>query len=246
MTRQWRPRTRGPGSAIGPSAPDARQWWAKTRTWPIESAGHARMAAASADQSHSAEREAVKLAALAADATAVQQATDEHSLFEAVGAAIERHGLSGHLTTPDPTRAFLEIRRIMLPWAHQVQLERIHAGPMLGARIELSPDTAHWAVVHDGSSMQAPAPLAWVLGAALEIGPVEVDAIGGFVGLGEALLVPVTDGREIHGVLTVWAPALTRADRAVVEILARLAGGALSAQRARDVAGTGVAPTLAA
>ena len=160
-------------------------------------------------------------------------------MLEAVAAALELHGLTGHLALLDPTEQALVVRRAVLPWAWRAQIERAHGGPMVGMRIDAGPGTAHRAVVRDGSAMHAPEPLAWVIGEAPGIGPGEADAIGALVGLGEACLAPLADGREVFGVLTVWAPTLGRRDRAVAEILGRLAGGALSAQRARDAAWSG-------
>ena len=91
--------------------------------------------------------------------------------------------------------------------------------------------------------MQAPEPLAWVFGDAATIGLVEADAVGVLIGLGEAFLAPITDGLDVFGVLTTWAPRLTGPDQAIAEILGRLAGGALSAQRAREAAWpTGLVP----
>jgi hypothetical protein len=238
MTRRSQTRTRGPGSATGAGAPDRRPWWAMGAPRP------GKVVAVVA--SPLAEREADRLDAIASAAAAVQQAPDARGVFDAIEAAVERRGLSGHVATLDQTGTFLVIRGTMLPWAHQAQLERIHGAPMVGARIDLGPTTAHRAVVRDGASMHAPAALAWVLGVTPDVVPAEIDAISAFVGLGEVLLVPITDGREVSGVLTVWAPAVTRSERAFSEIVGRLAGGALSAQRARDVVWPGRAPTLAA
>src|SRR5688572_7666701 len=107
---------------------------------------------------------------------------------------------------------------------------------MVGARIDVGTGGAHWSVLHQRCSMHAPEPLGWVLDAAAGIGPAESDAIAAFVGLGEALLVPITDEREVFGVLTLWASSLSSSDRTVAELLGRIAGGALSSQRARQVA----------
>jgi hypothetical protein len=237
MTRRNQARTRGPGSATGAGAPDLRPWWAMSPP---------RAGWVDAGASPTPEREADHLDAIASTAAALQLAPDERGVFDALGAAVELRGLSGHVSIVDRAAGSLEIRATTLPWAHQAELERLHGAPMVGARIPLDPGAAHRAVVHGGSSMHAPEALAWVLGAAPGVGPAEAASIGAFVGLGEALLVPITDGREVAGVLTVWAPMLTRSDRAFCEIIGRIAGGALSAQLARDVAGQRRLPTLAA
>ena len=227
MSRRAGSKLRGPGSATGVGAPDLRAWWAKSPPPPdLAVAAHA----------PAVERDEAQLGALAIVAAALQSAADEHELFEAVAAAVALRGLSGHLALLDPSGAFLVVRAAMLPWAHQAELERMHGGPMVGTRIDLGSGTAHGSVVHGQSSMHAPEPLDWVLGAALGTTPTEADAIAAFVGLGEALLVPVTNGRDVFGVLTVWARALTRADRALCEILGRLTGGALSEQRTGEPA----------
>jgi hypothetical protein len=236
MTRRSQARARGPGSATGAGAPDLRRWWSKSAPRP----GRTVVTVPPAP-----EREATRLGTIAAAAAVVQRAADEHEVFAAVAEAIERHGLSGHVAALDPTGRFLEIRRTAMPWAHQAELERLHGGTMVGARIAVAAGSAHWTVVHQRCPMHAPEPLAWALAAAPGIGPAEADAIGAYIGLGEALLVPITDERDVFGVLTLWASGLTPSDRSLVEILGRLAGGALSSQRARGVARQDV-PALAA
>jgi hypothetical protein len=239
MTRRARQGARGPGGATGAPAADTRPWWA--RSWPAaHSVGDVRVAALPADT-----RGDARLDALATAAAAIQRATDQDDVFAAAASAVELRGLSGHLAALERGGAFLVIRKTVLPWAHQAELERIHGAPLVGSRVELASGSAHATAVEQGRSMHTTVALAWVLGTAEAIGPAEADAIGAFVGLGEALLVPITDGREVFGVLTVWSLSLSRADRALCEILCRLAGGALAGQRARDVAWRG-APTLAA
>ena len=237
MTRRSHARARGPGSATGAGAPDLRPWWSK------KSAPRPDRMVVTVPPA--VERETTRLATIARAAAGIQRAADEHEVFAAVADAIERHGLSGHVASLDATGQFLEIRRTAMPWAHQAELERIHGGAMVGARIGVAAGGAHWTVVHQRCPMHAPEPLAWALAAAPGIGPVEADAIGAYVGLGEALLVPITDERDVFGVLTLWASSLTPSDRALAEILGRLAGGALSSQCARGDARQ-VAPALAA
>jgi hypothetical protein len=225
MSRRPQARSRGPGSATGAGGPDLRPWWSK------ESAPRPDRTVVTIPPA--VEREATRLGTIALAAAGIQRAADEHELFAAVAGAIEQLGLSGHVATLDSAGRTLEIREVAMPAAHQAELERIHAGPMVGARIPVSSGSAHWTVVHQRCAMHAPKPLAWVLGADPGIGPTEADAIGAFVGIGEALLVPITDERDVFGVLTLWARTLTGFDRAAAEILGRLAGGALSSQGAR-------------
>ena len=224
MSRRGQARARGTGSATGAGAADLRLWWAKSAPRPDRTV---------VAVPPSVQRDASRLDMVAAAAAVIQRASDEHEVFAAVAEAIELHGLSGHLAALDPTGLFLTVHRASLPWAHQAELERLHGGPMVGARIEIGTGGAHWSVLHQRCSMHAPEPLGWVLGAAADIGPADSDAIAAFVGLGEALLVPITDERDVFGVLTLWAPTLGSSDRMFAEILGRIAGGALSAQRAR-------------
>jgi hypothetical protein len=200
---------------------------------PRASAADARAAAAPADRPYWSAREAARLAALAAAAAEVQHASDEQELLDAVGAAVEFLGLSAHLSLLDPGDGVLVVRTAVLPWVPRAEAERLGGRPMVGRRIELDAAPAHATVVREERSVHAPEPLGWVLDAPPGTAPAEVDAVGAFLGIGEALLAPITDGRRVFGVLTVWAPALPPADRAAAELLGRLAGGALAAQRRR-------------
>jgi hypothetical protein len=193
----------------------------------------ARAAAAPADRPYWAAQEAGRLEALAAAAAAVQHASDEHELLGAVGTAVELLGLSALLSLLAPGERVLVVRKAVLPWVPQAEAERLRGGPMVGQRTELDAAPAHASVVDEERLVHAPEPLGWVLGAPPGTPPAEIDALGAFLGIGEALLAPITDGRRVFGVLTVWAPALSPADRSAAALLGRLAGGALAAQTQR-------------
>ena len=228
---RWRTRSRGPGTASGP-ARDGRAL-RPTAVRPRASAADGRAAAAPADRPYWAAREAGRLETLAAAAAAVQHASDEQELLDAVGAAVEFLGLSAHLALLDPVERVLVVRKAVLPWVPQVEAERLRGGPLVGQRIELDAAPAHAVLVREERLVHAPKALSWVFDVPSGTPPAEAEAVAAFLGIGEALLAPITDGRRVFGALTVWAPALSVADRSAATLLGRLAGGALAAQGQR-------------
>jgi hypothetical protein len=66
----------------------------------------------------------------------------------------------------------------------QAELEPLHGGPMVGARIGVDTGGAHWTLLRQRCSVHAPARLGWGLVPGPAVGPAESGAIGAFVGLG--------------------------------------------------------------
>jgi hypothetical protein len=170
---------------------------------------------------------------LARAAAAAQAAPDEGGVLAAVGAALFALGLNGHLAVLEPGGACLVVRTVVLPWSGLAQVERVLGHPGVGARIALGPATPYRTAVRGDRAVRVAEPLAWAMLAAPDLGRDEARGIGALIRAGEVVLAPLTAGGEALGVLTVWASALGEADLATAEILGRIAGGALGAQRAR-------------
>jgi hypothetical protein len=170
---------------------------------------------------------------LARAAAATQGAADEEGVLAAVGAALFALGLNGHVALVEPGSACLVVRTVVLPWSGLAQVERVLGHPGIGSRIDPGPATPYGAALRADRSVRVEEPLAWALLAAPGLGRDEARAIGALIRAGEVVLAPLTAGGEALGVLTVWASALSAADLSTAEILGRIAGGALAAQRAR-------------
>jgi hypothetical protein len=175
---------------------------------------------------------------VAAAASAIQGASDEPAVLEAMSAAVDFHGLDAQIALLDAAGEVLVVRRLVVPCAAQAQMDAIHGGTIVGMRTTSEATVDHWAAVRSGMRMHAAEALAWIVRPAPDVEPARKDAVASFIGLGEAYLTPITDGRRMFGVLTVWAPRLERRDRATAMILGRLGGDALAAQQL-----PGAAPT---
>jgi hypothetical protein len=169
---------------------------------------------------------------LAGAGAAAQAAPDEEGVLAAVGSALVALGLNGHLALVEPGAAVLVIRAVVLPWSGLAQVERVLGRPLVGAGIDLGPATPYRAAVRGERAARVEEPLAWALLAAPGLGRDEARGIGALIRAGEVALAPLTAGGDALGVLTVWATALSAADLATAEVLGRIGGGALAAQRA--------------
>jgi hypothetical protein len=219
------------GQRDRPAGPDARPWW--VRSAPVPAVGGPPAAARSPEALAERGRAAGRLGTLARAAAAAQAANDEEDALAAVGAALFALGLNGHLALVEPGGTFLVVRAVVLPRAGLAQVERVLGHPVVGTRVDLAPTTPYRMAVDENRAVRLEEPLAWAILAAPGLGRDEALGIGALIRAGEVVLAPLTARGEALGVLTVWASALSEADLATAEILGRIAGGALGAQRAR-------------
>lgn len=237
-----RPRVRklSGGPRPGSSRPAAHpaEWWKHVPLDRLAPRKGSNGWAGSLDATVEEARAARRLGYLASLATGTQGATDD-VVFAALVSALRSLGINGNVAVLEPDGQVLVVKALALPCAATAEVERVLGEAVVGARIDLAEAAPYRAVAQEGRPARLDAPLWWARLAAHALGAEEAGAIAGLVQLGEVALAPIAAGGEVFGVLTVWASSLTDADLSTAEILGRIAGAALAAQRSAVGAGVG-------
>jgi len=199
----------------------------------------ARRAAVAVDNARlyaEAQRASARLRALAWAATEAQTAPDEAGVFEVIGAAIVRSGLNVNASLLEwgpEGDATLVVQHVALVDDLLPMVERLLGRPVVGIRMDAERVGSFRGAVREGRVVPVPSArdwlretLPWMSGRAARV-------IGRLRQVSQGMAVPLTDGREVLGVLTVWGAGLAEADLAAMELLGRQAGAALAALRHR-------------
>jgi GAF domain-containing protein len=183
-----------------------------------------------------AQRASARLRALSWAATEAQTAPDEGGVFEVIDAAIVRSGLNVHASLLErdaggaPT---LVIQHVALVDELRPLIERLLGRPIVGIRIEAGRVEAFREAIEGGRVVSVANAAAWLREALPWLSERAGQVIGRLRQVGQGMAVPITDGREVLGMLSIWGESLGEADLAAMELLGRQAGGALAALRHR-------------
>jgi DNA-binding response OmpR family regulator len=178
-----------------------------------------------------------RIRTLVASAVEAQTAEDEEGVFQATGAAIVRVGLNGHIATLEPTRQEgpgLVIRHVALTdQAMRDPIEQRLGRPIVGLWIDPTATEVYRTCCQRGGATLLPDAALWLQEALPWLDERAARALGRLRQVGHGICAPITDGRVVLGALSVWGEALGEVDVPALELLGRVAGGALAAQRLR-------------
>ena len=182
------------------------------------------------------EAASLRIRTLVASAVEAQTAEDEEGVFQAIGAAIVGVGLNGHITTVEATRTEapgLVIRHAAIPDpALQEAIEHFLGRPIVGIWLDPGATEVYRGCCLRGESTVLPDAALWLQEALPWLDPRAARALGR-MRPGQGICAPITDGRTVLGALSVWGPALGDVDVPAIELLGRVGGAALAAQRLR-------------
>jgi DNA-binding response OmpR family regulator len=201
----------------------------------------ARRAATAVDNAllyRQAQRTSQRMRALAWAATEAQTAADEDEIFAVIDAAIVRSGLNVHASMLTPARADepgrLVVRHVGLTDpALLPAIERLLGRPIVGIRMNPQAVSAFRSALEHGRPVLVPDAAEWLRDALPWISPRAAQVIGRLRQVGQGVCVPVTDGHEVLGALSIWGESLDEADLPPMELLGRQAGGAVAGLRLR-------------
>jgi GAF domain-containing protein len=197
----------------------------------IEAERHARAQAEAATARAAIAHEMLcTLVEAAADA---QVADDEQEIYEIVGEAVLRAGLSAHLDTVDHARGTLVVRHVALAGEWLARLERLLGRPAAGIEFPIDRIPQYHAVVHERRAVLDRDAWTWMRACVPWLPPSAARAIARLLRVRHAVAAPIVDGGAVIGVLSVWGDALGPDDLPTIELLGRLAGGALEGHRLR-------------
>jgi PAS domain S-box-containing protein len=166
----------------------------------------------------------------AADA---QVAADEQELYDTIGQAVIRAGLSAHLDVVDQARGVLVVRHVALVGEWLSRLERMLGRPAAGIEIPIDTIPQYRTVVHERRAVLDRDAWSWMRACVPWMPPPAARAIARLLRLRHAIAAPIVDGGEVIGVLSVWGETLSEDDLPTIELLGRLAGGAIEGHRLR-------------
>jgi CheY-like chemotaxis protein len=183
-----------------------------------------------------AQRASARLRALAWAATEAQGAPDEAGVFDVIDAAIVRSGLNVHasLLPHDPEGgARLIVRHVALVDDMLPFVERLLGRPIVGMELDAERVAVFRSAVRERRVVPVPDAAEWLRETLPWMSRRAARVIGRLREVGQGTAVPITDGREVLGVLSVWGESLGEPDMAAIELLGRQAGAALAALRHR-------------
>ncbi|HEY3078537.1 MAG TPA: response regulator [Chloroflexota bacterium] len=207
------------------------------RTLAEDLADRAALAVDNARLYQSAHLANLRVRTLVASATEAQTADDEAGVIAAVGAALRQVGLNGHIATLESREdgSRLVIRHVVLTDPELLpSIEQQIGRPIIGLAMDPASSAVYRLCAEGGQASLVPAADSWLRDALPWLDEGAVQAIARLGRVDRGICAPVTDGRTVLGALTVWGASIGEIDVPALELLGRLAGGALAAQRLRS------------
>jgi DNA-binding response OmpR family regulator/GAF domain-containing protein len=215
-----------------------RELRAEERTLAEDLAARAALAVDNARLYRSAQLANLRVRTLVASATEAQTADDEAGVFAAVGAALRQVGLSGHIATLEPgdggQRALVVRHLVLADPAPLPRIEHELGRPVIGLPIDPRGAAVYRLATEQGQASLVPDAAAWLRETLPWLDPPAVETVARLARFDRGICAPVTDGRAVLGMLTVWGQSIGELDVPALELLGRLAGGTLAAQRLRS------------
>jgi PAS domain S-box-containing protein len=175
-----------------------------------------------------------RLRGLVRAAAAAQFAADEDSVFAALGQAAREAGLSLNVTTLDPTASVLVVRHATIPGVDAGWLRRLLGRPPIGVEIPVDAVPQYRAVVREAQAVFTEDATEWLRAAVPWLPGPALKALKAGLKVDQAMAAPMIDGGRVIGALSVWGPSLASQELPQIELLGRLAGGAVAGLRLRQ------------
>ena len=208
---------------------------AEDRTLLVDLAGRAAMAVDNARLYQATQLANLRVRTLVASATEAQTAEDEAGVFAAIGAALQQVGLNGHIATfepmPDGSTALVIRHVVLTDPALLPSIERRLGRPLIGLALDPRDSSVYRTCAEPGQATLVTDAGGWLREALPWLEERAARALARLRQVDRGICAPVTDGRAVLGALSVWGAAVGELDVPAIELLGRLGGGALAAQR---------------
>jgi signal transduction histidine kinase len=112
-------------------------------------------------------------------------------------------------------------------------IERQLGRPAIGLPVDPASSSVYRVCTETSQATLVPDAGSWLRDALPWLDQGTVEALARMGQLDQGICAPVTDGRTVLGALSVWGASIGESDVPALELLGRLAGGALAAQRLR-------------